>query len=84
MNQVTQQTAPTPAQRLAEKIRARTNDTRDILNLLHDIAQGGYDATTNDQIYASRILFDRGYGKCPKQPPVLSPVEGPVQSQAPP
>ena len=69
MNQVALQTKPTPAQRLAEKIRARTNDTRDILNLLHDIAQGGYDATTNDQIYASRILFDRGYGKCPKQPP---------------
>ena len=69
MNQVAQQTKPTPAQRLAEKIRARTNDTRDILNLLHDIAQGGYDATTNDQLYASRILFDRGYGKCPKQPP---------------
>ena len=82
MNQVALQTKPTPAQRLAEKIRARTNDTRDILNLLHDIAQGGYDATTNDQIYASRILFDRGYGKCPKQAPVLSPVEGPVQSQA--
>ena len=78
MNQVALQTKPTPAQRLAEKIRARTNDTRDILNLLHDIAQGGYDATTNDQIYASRILFDRGYGKCPKQAPVQSPVEGPA------
>ena len=88
MNQVALQTKPTPAQRLAEKIRARTNDTRDILNLLHDIAQGGYDATTNDQIYASRILFDRGYGKCPKQPPVQSQarpelsrrVEGPAGS----
>ena len=78
MNQVALQTKPTPAQRLAEKIRARTNDTRDILNLLHDIAQGGYDATTNDRIYASRILFDRGYGKCPKQAPVQSPVEGPA------
>ena len=78
MNQVALQTKPTPAQRLAEKIRARTNDTRDILNLLHDIAQGGYDATTNDQIYASRILFDRGYGKCPKQTPVQSPVEEPA------
>ena len=78
MNQVALQTKPTPAQRLAEKIRARTNDTRDILNLLHDIAQGGYDSTTNDHIYASRILFDRGYGKCPKQAPVQSPVEGPA------
>ena len=67
MNQVTQQTPPTPAQRLAAKIRARTNDTRDILNLLHDIAEGGHDATEHDKLTATGILFDRGYGKCPKQ-----------------
>ena len=67
MNQATQQIPPTPAQRLAAKIRARTNDTRDILDLLHDIAEGGHDATEHDKLTAAGILFDRGYGKCPKQ-----------------
>ena len=69
MTTATQQTPPTPAQRLAAKIRARTNDTRDILNLLHDIAQGGQDATEHDQLTATGILFDRGYGKAPKSAP---------------
>ena len=79
---ITQQTPPTPAQRLAAKIRARTNDTRDILDLLHDIAQGEHDATEHDKLNATGILFDRGYGKCPKQAPVLSPVEAcPEQSR---
>ena len=80
------QTQPTPAQRLAEKIRARTNDTRDILDLLHEIAQGEHDATEHDRLTATGILFDRGYGKTPKQAPVLSQacpepsrrVEGPA------
>ena len=67
MTIVAQQTPPTPAQRLAAKIRARTNDTRDILDLLHDIAEGGHDATEHDKLTASQILFDRGYGKAPKQ-----------------
>ena len=80
MTTATQQTPPTPAQRLAAKIRARTNDTRDILDLLHEIAQGEHDATEHDKLNATGILFDRGYGKCPKQAPVLSPVEGPVLS----
>ena len=79
---ITQQTPPTPAQRLAAKIRARTNDTRDILDLLHDIAQGEHDATEHDKLNATGILFDRGYGKAPKQAPVLSPVEAcPEQSR---
>ena len=79
---ITQQIPPTPAQRLAAKIRARTNDTRDILDLLHDIAQGEHDATEHDKLNATGILFDRGYGKCPKQAPVLSPVEAcPEQSR---
>ena len=79
---ITQQTPPTPAQRLAAKIRARTNDTRDILDLLHDIAQGEHDATEHDKLNATGILFDRGYGKCPKQAPVLSHVEAcPEQSR---
>ena len=78
MTTATQQTPPTPAQRLAAKIRARTNDTRDILDLLHEIAQGEHDATEHDKLNATGILFDRGYGKCPKQAPVLSHVEGSV------
>ena len=50
---------------LAAKIRARTNDTRDILDLLHEIAQGEHDATEHDKLNATGILFDRGYGKTP-------------------
>ena len=69
MTTTTQKTPPTPAQRLAAKIRARTDDTRDILNLLHDIAQGGHDATEHDKLTATGILFDRGYGKAPKSAP---------------
>ena len=75
MNQAAQQTNPTPAQRLADKILARTNNGRDLIDLMHDIAQGGYDANEYDRITASKILFDRGYGKCPKQAPVLSLAE---------
>ena len=69
MTTTTQKTPPTPAQRLAAKIRARTDDTRDILTLLHDIAQGGHDATEHDKLTATQILFDRGYGKSPKSAP---------------
>ncbi len=65
---MTTATQQTPAQRLAQKIRARSNDTRDLLDLLHDIAQGDYNATTADRISASRTLLDRGYGKCSRQP----------------
>ena len=72
MNQAVQQISPSPAQRLADKIRARTNNGRDLIDLLHDIAQGGYDASNYDRVTASKYLFDRGYGKCPKQTPVLS------------
>ena len=69
MTTTTQKTPPTPAQRLAAKIRARTDDTRDILTLLHDIAEGGHDATEHDKLTATGILFDRGYGKAPKSAP---------------
>ena len=75
MNQVALQTEPTPAQRLADKILARTNNGRDLIVLMHDIAQGGYDANEYDRITASKIIFDRGYGKCPKQAPVQSHPE---------
>ena len=73
MNQAALQTKPTPAQRLADKILARTNNGRDLIDLMHDIAQGGYDANEYDRITASKILFDRGYGKCPKQAPAGDP-----------
>ena len=73
MTTTTQQTPPTPAQRLATKIRARTDDTRDILTLLHGIAEGGHDATEHDKITATGILFDRGYGKAPKFAPDIDP-----------
>ena len=78
MTIVAQQTPPTPAQRLAAKIRARTDDTRDILNLLHDIAEGGHDATEHDKLTASQILFDRGYGKAPKAAPDTAPDPNPA------
>ena len=77
MNTTALQTPPTPAQRLAAKIRARTDDTRDILNLLHDIAQGGHDATEHDKLTATGILFDRGYGKAPKSAPDTGPDPNP-------
>ena len=77
------QTPPTPAQRLAHKIRARTNDTRDILDLLHDIAQGEHDATEHDRLTATGILFDRGYGKTPKLPPAPNPNPDPAPSTEP-
>ena len=81
MNQPALQTEPTPAQRLADKILARTNNGRDLIVLMHDIAQGGYDANEYDRITASKIIFDRGYGKCPKQAPVQSLAEaGPEPS----
>ena len=72
MNATTQQIPSDPAQRLADKIRARTNDGRDLIDLLHDIAQGGYDASKSDRITASKFLFDIGFGKCPRQTPVRS------------
>ena len=41
--------------------------------MLHDIAQGvRQNSTTRDRINASRILLDRGLGKCPKQSPVTT------------
>ena len=74
MNRPTQQIPSNPAQRLADKIRARTNNGRDLIDLLHDIAQGGYDASKSDRITASKFLFDRGFGKCPRQSPATAPA----------
>ena len=72
MTTTTQQIPSSPAQRLAEKILARTNNGRDLVDLLHDIAQGGYDATLYDRVTTTKFLYDRGFGKCPKQVPATS------------
>ena len=73
MNQTAQHISPNPAQRLADKILARTNNGQDLIDLLHDIGKGRYDANKNDRITASNYLFDRGYGKCPRQSPAANP-----------
>ena len=73
MNQTAQHISPNPAQRIADKILARTNNGQDLIDLLHDIGKGRYDANKNDRITASNYLFDRGYGKCPRQSPAANP-----------
>ena len=83
MNQAAQQISPDPARDFANAILAETNNARDLIDLLLEISQGNYDASTNDQITANKILTDRGLGKCPKSTPVLSPVEGPVTDPTP-
>ena len=74
MNQAAQQIPSNPALDFANAILAETNGARDLINLLHEISQGNYDASTNDQITANKILTDRGLGKCPKQSPVTDPT----------
>ena len=81
MTTTTQHISPNPALDFANAVLEETDGAREIIYMLHDIAQGVREnATTNDRMKASGILMDRGLGKCPKQPPVLSPVEGPVLS----
>ena len=78
MNQPTQQFPSNPALDFANAVLAETNGGLELIEILHDIAQGiDEKATKHDRITASKILMDRGLGKCPKQAPVLSPVEGP-------
>ena len=76
MNQPAQ--SPDPARDFANAILAETNGARDLIELLHEISQGNFDANLNDRISATNTLMDRGFGKCPKSTPVLSPVEGPA------
>ena len=78
MNQAAQQIPSNPARDFANAILAETNGARDLIELLHEISRGNYDANLNDRISAANILMDRGLGKCPKSTPVLSPVEGPA------
>ncbi len=69
MTTTTQQTPSNPALDFANMVLAETDNAREIIDLLHDIAQGQrQNSTTRDRINASRILLDRGLGKCPKQP----------------
>ena len=77
MNRTTQHISPNPARDFADAIRAETNDGRDLIDLLHDISQGGYGANHNDRITAANTLLDRGLGKCPKQSPATNPAPAP-------
>ena len=75
MNRTTQQISPNPALDFANAVLEETDGAREIIYMLHDIAQGVREnATTNDRMKASGILMDRGLGKCPKQPPVTNPA----------
>ena len=74
MTTSTQQIPSNPALDFANAILEETNGGLEIIDMLHDIAQGvRQNSTTRDRINASRILLDRGLGKCPKQSPVTSP-----------
>ena len=73
MNQPAQQIPSNPALDFANAILEETNGGLEIIDMLHDIAQGvRQNSTTRDRINASRILLDRGLGKCPKQSPVTT------------
>ena len=74
MTTSTQQLPSNPALDFANAILAETNNGLELIEILHDIAQGNdEDATTNDRITAANILADRGLGKYPKQPPAPNP-----------
>ena len=73
MTTSTQQIPSNPALDFANAIIEETNGGLEIIDMLHDIAQGvRQNSTTRDRINASRILLDRGLGKCPKQSPVTT------------
>ena len=73
MNRTTQHISPNPVLDFAKGILEETNGALELIEILRDIADGVDEkATTNDRIAANTVLLDRGLGKCPKQPPVLS------------
>ena len=73
MTTSTQQIPSNPALDFANAILEETNGGLEIIDMLHDIAQGvRQNSTTRDRINASRILLDRGLGKCPKQSSVTT------------
>ena len=68
MTTATQQLPSNPALEFANLVLAETNNALELIDILHDIAQGiDEDANSNDRITATNILLDRGLGKCPKQ-----------------
>ena len=70
MTTTTQQLPSNPALDFANAVLAETDGGREIVLMLHDIAQGVREnATTNDRINATNILIDGGLGKCPKKAP---------------
>ena len=76
MTTTTQQLPSNPAIDFANAVLAETDNAREIINMLHDIAQGHREnSTANDRIAASKTLLDRGLGKCPKH---ISPTAGPA------
>ena len=79
MTITTQQLPSNPALDFANAVLAETDGGREIVFMLHDIAQGVREnATTQDRINASNILIDGGLGKCPKQAPATrSPNSNP-------
>ena len=76
MTTTTQQLPSNPAIDFANAVLAETDNAREIINMLHDIAQGHREnSTANDRIAASKTLLDRGLGKCPRH---ISPTAGPA------
>ena len=70
MTTTTQQIPSNPALDFANAVLAETDGGREIVLMLHDIAQGVREnATTNDRMNATNILIDGGLGKCPKKAP---------------
>ena len=68
MTTTTQQLPSNPALDFANMVLAETNNALELIDVLHDIAQGiDEDANSNDRITATNILLDRGLGKCPRQ-----------------
>ena len=68
MTTATQQLPSNPALDFANAVLAETDGGREIVLMLHDIAQGVREnATTNDRMNATNILIDGGLGKCPKK-----------------
>ena len=76
MTTATQQLPSNPARDFANAIRAEFNNGLELIEILHDIAQGkDENATGNDRIAANNILLDRGLGKCPKQSPATDAAD---------
>ena len=73
MTTATQQLPANPALDFANAVLAETDGGREIVLMLHDIAQGVREnATANDRINATNILIDGGLGKCPKKAPAAT------------